>query len=232
MKVVQAAHAPMFPPISFLGVLDPATIRPVQFLYGFFYARGYTSLTIAPPKVGKSLLAIAEAVDMASGGAVFGRKFEPMRVLYYNGEDGLEEIKARVAAVCINSALDPKELAGTLSIESGADWPDFFLMGPGENGAMVYEAALKHLEGRLDAMGVDVAIFDPLQDLSRADESNETFRLLGQRLRLTAQQLRVAIGLETFCALCEGSCGRIVSHVDLPLWAAILEIGGTVESHP
>ena len=38
--------------------------------------------------------------------------------------------------------------------------------------------------------------------------------------------------LKTFCALCEGPCSRIVSHVDLPLWAAILEIGGTVEMHP
>lgn len=38
--------------------------------------------------------------------------------------------------------------------------------------------------------------------------------------------------LETFCALCEGPCGRMVSRADLPRWAGILEIGGNVEPHP
>jgi hypothetical protein len=38
--------------------------------------------------------------------------------------------------------------------------------------------------------------------------------------------------LESFCAECEGPCGRIVSIADLPKWAAILEIGGNVKPHP
>ena len=38
--------------------------------------------------------------------------------------------------------------------------------------------------------------------------------------------------LETFCAQCEGPCGRMVSRADLPRWAGFLEIGGNVKPHP
>lgn len=38
--------------------------------------------------------------------------------------------------------------------------------------------------------------------------------------------------LETFCALCEGPCSRVVKWGDLPLWGGILEIGGNVDLHP
>jgi hypothetical protein len=38
--------------------------------------------------------------------------------------------------------------------------------------------------------------------------------------------------LQTFCARCEGPCGRVVSRADLPRWAGILEIGGNVAPHP
>ena len=41
----------------------------------------------------------------------------------------------------------------------------------------------------------DVLIFDPLQNLSRSPETNEVFRLLGQRLRRLASKSGVALGL-------------------------------------
>ncbi|HBS39800.1 MAG TPA: hypothetical protein DEA75_15585 [Rhodobacteraceae bacterium] len=45
---------------------------------------GYTSLTVAPPKVGKSMLALAEAIDIATGqGILTSYTREPLRVLYY-----------------------------------------------------------------------------------------------------------------------------------------------------
>src|SRR5690625_3471465 len=43
--------------------IDLSQIPRTQFVYSDFYARGYTSLTVAAPKVGKSMLALAEAVD-------------------------------------------------------------------------------------------------------------------------------------------------------------------------
>ena len=67
---------------------DLAAIPSPTFVYSDFYALGYTSLTVAPPKVGKSMLALAEAIDIATGkGILTGYTREPLRVLYYNAED-------------------------------------------------------------------------------------------------------------------------------------------------
>ena len=43
--------------------IDPATIPLVRFAYGDVYAAGYLTVTFAAPKTGKSLLALAEAID-------------------------------------------------------------------------------------------------------------------------------------------------------------------------
>jgi len=51
------------------------------------------------------------------------------------------------------------------------------------------------LEKFIHASGVDIIIFDPLQDLSNSPETNEVFRRLGRRLRKTASSMGVAIGL-------------------------------------
>ncbi len=54
---------------------------------------------------------------------------------------------------------------------------------------------LAHLAKFVADRQIDVIIFDPLQDMSHADETNEAFRLLGQRLSRFASESKVAIGL-------------------------------------
>ena len=76
---------------------DLTAIPSPTFVYSDFYALGYTSLTVAPPKVGKSMLALAEAIDIATGqGILTGYTREPLRVLYYNAEDDQDVLDARV----------------------------------------------------------------------------------------------------------------------------------------
>jgi hypothetical protein len=80
--------------------IDLSRIPRVEFVYSDFYARGYTSVTIAPPKQGKSMLALAEAIDMATGrGILSGEPAEPRRVLYFNAEDDQNVLRSRVAAL-------------------------------------------------------------------------------------------------------------------------------------
>ena len=57
------------PPLMFepWRAKDLSAIPVPEFLYSDFYARKYTSVTLAAPKVGKSMLALAEALDMATG---------------------------------------------------------------------------------------------------------------------------------------------------------------------
>ncbi len=192
---VAAGEPPKYPPLGFLGAFDPAAIEPTRFVYGRFFARGYTSLTVASPKVGKSILALAESVDMASGGQVFSHSSKPRRVLYFNAEDSLDTLKARVAAICVHFDVELPIVAETLAIESGIDWPDFFLVGQKGSDVILNASALEHLHERICTHSFDLVQFDPLQDMSRAGESNEAFRALGLRLRQLASETDVAIGL-------------------------------------
>ncbi len=182
--------------------LDRSTLTPVQFVYGDFYARGYTSLTVAPPKVGKSLLLLTEAVDAAAGAGILAKvgaapyRDEPLpkrRVLYYSAEDDLSTIQTRVLAIIDEHGIDGNDLMGNLFVVSGIARDDFFLA---EGDALkLNESLFDWLTDFIRQNEIDLAIFDPLQDMTRSPETNEVFRALGQRLRRLASQTSVSIGL-------------------------------------
>ena len=174
--------------------IDLAAIPKTEFLYKGFYARGYTSVTLAAPKVGKSLLGLVEAIDMATGrGILTGVRAEPMTAVYYNAEDDQDEINKRVSAVLSHYGIPQSEIEGRLFATSGVDLDDMFMVS-GQEG-IINEPIFVAIEKFILAKNADVLIFDPLQDLSRSPETNEVFRLLGQRLRRMASTCRVAIGL-------------------------------------
>ena len=94
---------------------DLATFPRREFIYGRLYIRQFLSATVAPGGVGKSALAIAESVAMASGRDLLGvTPVRALRVWYWNGEDPAEEIQRRVEAVCLHFDIDPKEIEGRL----------------------------------------------------------------------------------------------------------------------
>lgn len=173
---------------------DLATIPAVKFAYSDFYARGYTSLTIAPPKVGKSMLGLAEAIDMATGrGFLTGVEREPLKVVYFNAEDDQDVLNARVAALLTHYGIDQQEIAGRLYAQSGVDWSNFHF-AHGDEGVLS-ETIFKMIEAFIDQEKPDVLIFDPLQDMSDAPETNDVFRRIGRRLRKMASSKNVALGL-------------------------------------
>ena len=176
------------------GERDLAAIPYPEFVYSDFYARGYTSVTLAPPKVGKSMLGLAEAIDMASGkGFLTGKPRAPLKVLYYNAEDDQAVVDSRVAALLVEYGIAQHEIANTLFPVSGVLRDDFFMVSGAD--PVVNEAVFAGLEAFVERHGIDVLLFDPLQDLSRSPETNEVFRLLGQRLRRMASGRSVALGL-------------------------------------
>ena len=176
------------------GHRDLASIPYPQFVYSDFYARGYTSVTLAPPKVGKSMLGLAEAIDMASGrGILTGQEREKLRVVYYNAEDDQNVIDSRVAALLEAYQIDQSEIADTLFPVSGVERDNFFLIS-GQEG-VINETLFVSLEKFIAEQNADVMIFDPLQDLSHSPETNEVFRLLGQRLRRMASTTSISLGL-------------------------------------
>lgn len=185
-----SAKLPIYKPV---GTIDFTKIPTTDFLYRDFYAKGYTSLTIAAPKVGKSTLALSEALDMASGGKVFGMPTLPRKVLYLNAEDDQDALHGRYAAACIHNGIDQAEFEDRLFLQSGIKWPDLFLIYQPDRQIIINDHVFDDIAAQIKSNKIEVVVFDPLQDLSHADESNEAFRLLGQRLRRLAADCKVAV---------------------------------------
>lgn len=176
-------------------VIDPRTIPRIEFVYSDFYAKGYTSLTVAAPKVGKSLLGIAEAFDIATGLGIFtGYRSEPQNVVYYNAEDDQALLNNRVIGLCLKYGVSQHDIAGRLRPVSGVSRDDFFFIS-GDRDVVINEPLFAKMERFCELHKAAAMIFDPLQDLSRSPETNDVFRLMGQRLRLFADRTGAALGI-------------------------------------
>lgn len=99
---------------------DPTKIPPRAWVYGHHYIRKFVSATVAQAGLGKSTLALAEALAMATGRGLLGITVpRPLNVWYWCGEDPLEEIERRVHALCEFYKIKPTEFAGRLFADSG-----------------------------------------------------------------------------------------------------------------
>lgn len=180
--------------IDFWNEVDFSKIPRVEYVYNRFYAKGYTSVTAAPPKVGKSLLGLIEAVDIATGlGLLTGEQQAPQRVYYYNAEDDIDTIRNRVGAILKHYQIDQSAIRGRLALQSGTGDGGFYIIS-GADG-VINEPQFEAMEASCLQSQIDCLILDPLQDLSRSPETNEVMRLLGGRLRRMASKCNLAIGL-------------------------------------
>jgi hypothetical protein len=103
---------------------DPATIPPRSWLYGKHYIRKFVSCTVAPGSLGKSSLAVVEAISIAMNLRLLGiTPTEQTNTWYWNGEDPLEETERRIAAICQHYAIDGRDLTAHLFIDSGRASP-------------------------------------------------------------------------------------------------------------
>lgn len=118
--------------LTFLSPSECVAYKPREYVIKGLLAEGEVGAIVAPPNVGKSLLAPLLAYAVAQGQEVFGRRTRKGRVLYVAAEDHHGMI-GRVAA-----------LKGDLG-----DAPDFALVGgvtdlsPGKPGLKALRAAVK-----------------------------------------------------------------------------------------
>lgn len=151
---------------------DPSTIPPREFLYGGHYVRQFVSATIAPTKVGKSSLGIAEALSMASGKPLLG--VEPrgqFRVRIWNGEDPWNEMVRRVAAAIKHYGLTESDLGDRLLIDSGREMP-IILATQMRSGAALQAPVVAEVVRVLQAQKVDVLLIDPFVSSHRVSEND------------------------------------------------------------
>ena len=99
---------------------DPTRIPPREWLYGTRLIRRFVSVLVAPGGAGKSALALAQAVALASGRSFLGeRVHHSVPAWVINLEDPLEELERRLAAVLIQHGIPNAAVQDRLFLNSG-----------------------------------------------------------------------------------------------------------------
>ena len=99
---------------------DPSAIPPREWLYGTRLVRRFVSVLAAPGGVGKSALALGQAVALACGRPLLGeRVHHSVPVWVLNLEDPLDELNRRLAALLRLHRVADDAVAGRLFLHSG-----------------------------------------------------------------------------------------------------------------
>jgi hypothetical protein len=99
---------------------DPTEIPVRKWLYAKHYIRNYVSTTIAAGGVGKSSLAMVEALAIVTGRPLLGIAPDKAgAVWYWCGEDPDDELQRRITAAMLHYDVRSDEIAGRLFIDSG-----------------------------------------------------------------------------------------------------------------
>jgi RecA-family ATPase len=127
------------------------------------------SLTAGPGGMGKSSLDLVEAIAMATCRNLLGEQPEErLRVWYHNGEDPLDEINRRIAAICQHHSIPQEELAGWLWVTSGNEFP--LRVAKGYSSLEINSVLVRQISAAISDNRIDVAIFDPLVTLHSVSE--------------------------------------------------------------
>lgn len=177
-----------------------ASIPPRDAVYGRHFVRKFMSATVAPGGVGKSANALAEAVAMAAGRDLLGVPCrDPLTVWYWGGEDPIDEIERRIAAILLYYDIEPADLGGRLFIDSGRDC-EIIVATESRDGALIAEPVIEDLEETIRSNGIDVWIIDPFVSCHEvAENDNGKIGRIMRELALLADRT--------------DSCGEVVHHV-------------------
>lgn len=175
---------------------EPSTIPRRQWLYGRHLIRKFVSATFAPGGVGKSALALAEAMAMASGKPLLGhRPRGRLRVGYWNGEDPAEETERRAVAAALLHDLGPADLEGWLHLGSGRE-DEVIIAEQSPSGAVILGPNVDALVETVRALRLDVVIIDPFVSSHRVTENdNNAIDLVAKRWGKIADLTDTAVEL-------------------------------------
>ena len=150
---------------------DPAALPQREWLYGKHYQRRTVSMTAGPGGMGKTSLGMVELVAMATARNLLGEQpTERLRVWLHNGEDPLDEIHRRLAAICQHYNISQEELRDYLWITSGNEFP--LRVAKGYTNLQVDRALVQQMSDAIGANQIDVAAFDPFVTMHSVSEGD------------------------------------------------------------
>ena len=181
--------------------IDPKTIPRRSWIYGRHYIRQFVGVTYAAGGKGKSFLAIAEALVMATGKPLLGVKpKERVRVWYWNGEDPRDELERRVMAAAKHYGLKAEDFEGWLFIDSGRKMPiqiaeEIRVKAIGLQ-TFVAEPVVAAIIKTIKENKIDVVIVDPFVRCHSVNENdNRAINLVAETWAKIAEETDCAIEL-------------------------------------
>jgi hypothetical protein len=149
----------------------PETIPPREWLYGTRLIRRFVSVLAAPGGVGKSALALAQAVSLATGRPFLGERVHHAAPAWvFNLEDPLEEMQRRLAALMRHHAIPPAEVSGRLFLNAGR-LRRLVMAEPDGSGGIALPDREPLIAAAL-AAGVGLIVVDPFVKSHRLDENS------------------------------------------------------------
>jgi DNA polymerase I-like protein with 3'-5' exonuclease and polymerase domains len=158
-------------------VIDPASIPRRQFLYGKHYIRQFASASVAPGGVGKSSVAMVEAISMCIGRGLMDREVRaPLKVYYWNGEDPIDELQRRFAAIILHyelSDVDKQLLAQNLFVDSARDEAKQIKIAvQDKSGPKIVKPLVDAIISEVQSLEIDVVIIDPFVSCHAVTEND------------------------------------------------------------
>ncbi len=157
--------------------------------------RGTLTVTIAPGGMGKSILAITEAVAMAAQRNLLDETLPQggLRVWYVNCEDpnadANPELTRRATAACKHYGISDDDLGGSLFLDSAVFTPiKLATLDNNQKGYILDEAEFGRLEGEIRQNMIDVVILDPFVSIHDLNENDNPMidRLAKRLVRLAS----------------------------------------------
>lgn len=146
---------------------------PTPWIYGAHMVRRRVSVTVAPGGVGKSMLAMSEALAVATGRPLMGQKvWGAHSVLVWNGEDSEEDLRKRFRCACKQFGLVQADLVGKLYIKGADTWPVKLVIASKGGEVTVVEKAVDALKAYIDQRNIALVIFDPLVAMHMVSEND------------------------------------------------------------
>src|SRR5262245_58788476 len=150
---------------------DTAALPQREWLYGKHYQRRTVSMTAGPGGMGKTSLGMVELVAMVTARNLLGEQpTERLRVWLHNGEDPLDEIHRRLAAICQHYEISQEELRDYLWITSGNEFP--LRVAKGYTNLQVDRALVQQISDAIGANQIDLAAFDPFVTMHSVSEGD------------------------------------------------------------
>lgn len=177
-----------------LPVLDPATLPKVDWLYGSLLARGIVTLTVGGGGIGKSSIAIAEGLSLATQRPLLGKKVDAKRKVWiYNLEDGESRLYTQLYAAMKHYGIDAEDAAKNIMINSGLT-DELKLARSSKNGALIDEKVCAEMVESIRANNIDVLIIDPFVSSHSVNENdNNEIDLVVKRWAKIAHDEQISV---------------------------------------